>query len=394
MPVAPPFSTETTGGVVRLADRRVVAGVAAGVADRLGIDPVYVRAAFVVASMVWGIGVLVYVGLWVGAPEGVPAARPRTSDRTAHVGLGLAFLGGLLLVRSVGLWPGDAVLWPAAAITFGVAAIWDQRKIDSQQALSRLFDADSGHPQGRLAVGVLLILVGLALFGSVAVPEVGNVIVAATLTGLGLVVVFGPWMWRLARELGDERRERIRQEERAEMAAHLHDSVLQTLALIQRTDDPRRMVTLARGQERELRRWLQEQTRPAPERRLTDALQELADRTESDFDVRVDVVTVGDAELDERLAAMVAAAGEALTNAARHSGTDRISLYAEATGEGVEVWVSDQGTGFDPSGVPADRQGIARSIRGRMARHGGVARIDSVPGEGTEVHLVMPKEAS
>jgi signal transduction histidine kinase len=175
------------------------------------------------------------------------------------------------------------------------------------------------------------------------------------------------------------------------MAAHLHDSVLQTLALIQRSDDPRRMVTLARAQERELRRWLYERA-PAPRGdHLSAALQAAADRVEADFDVRVEVVSVGDLALDERLTALVAAAGEALTNAAKHAGVERISLYSEVGEEAVEVWVSDQGKGFDPEAVAVDRRGIADSLVGRMHRYGGSAAITSESGEGTEVHLSIQR---
>lgn len=177
------------------------------------------------------------------------------------------------------------------------------------------------------------------------------------------------------------------------MAAHLHDSVLQTLALIQRTDDPRRMVTLARAQERELRRWLFESVPTAAAETVASALRAAAERVEADHDVPVEVVTVGDAELDERLRALAAAAGEAITNAAAHSGAGRVSVFCEVTDEGVEVYVVDQGKGFDPAAVAPDRRGIRDSIKGRVERHGGTARVDSRVGEGTEVALRMSREA-
>lgn len=175
------------------------------------------------------------------------------------------------------------------------------------------------------------------------------------------------------------------------MAAHLHDSVLQTLALIQRTDDPKRMVTLARAQERELRRWLYERAASPGSDRLSTALQAIADRVEADFDVPVETVMVGDVALDSGIQAAVGAAGEALTNAAKHAGVDRISLYAEVTDNAVEVFITDQGNGFDPSHVGDDRRGITESIVARMERHGGSAAVTSEPGEGTEVHLALPR---
>jgi signal transduction histidine kinase len=215
----------------------------------------------------------------------------------------------------------------------------------------------------------------------------GTVVLAALVTAAGVTLVLGPWLVGLARDLGRERTERIRQEERAEMAAHLHDSVLQTLALMQRTDDPRRVVTLARAQERELRRWLYEKGPPVEGERLVAALRSAADRVETDFDVPVEVVAVGDRSLDDPTRAMVAAAGEAMTNAARHSGAGSVSVYLEVGDEVVDLWVTDQGKGFDPDGIPPDRQGIAASIVARMRRHGGTAEVRSEPGEGTEVHL-------
>jgi signal transduction histidine kinase len=177
------------------------------------------------------------------------------------------------------------------------------------------------------------------------------------------------------------------------MAAHLHDSVLQTLALIQRTDDRRRMVTLARAQERELRAWLFGVQATAGYR-LSAALTELGARVEADHDVPVEVVTVGDAGMDDRLQALVAAAGEAVVNAARHSGAPSVSLYTEVGEEAVEVWVSDQGKGFDPAAVPPDRRGISQSVVGRMQRHGGSATVTSTVGEGTEVYLRLPRRVT
>jgi signal transduction histidine kinase len=178
------------------------------------------------------------------------------------------------------------------------------------------------------------------------------------------------------------------------MAAHLHDSVLQTLALIQRSDDTKRMVTLARAQERELRKWLYERSPGTGEERLSEALQAQADRIEADFDIPEEVVTGGDTPLDEHMRAWAGAAGEAHTNAAKHAKADRISLFADSTEGGVEVFVTDQGAGFDTKTIGGDRRGIVDSIVGRMIRHGGTAEVHTEVGEGTEIHLTMPREAS
>jgi signal transduction histidine kinase len=200
-------------------------------------------------------------------------------------------------------------------------------------------------------------------------------------------VAFGPWVRRLIADLSAERSERIRQEERAEVAAHLHDSVLQTLALIQRSDDPQRMAMLARHQEAELRDWLYGNAPLDGVDLVSTALKRAAARVEDDFQIPVDVVTVGDHPVQERTKALVAAATEAMVNAAKHSGADRMSLYFEVEDDRLEVYVTDQGKGFDPDKVPADRKGISQSIRSRMEKVGGEVEIDSEPGEGTEVVL-------
>ena len=232
----------------------------------------------------------------------------------------------------------------------------------------------------------------LVLFRAVdAFSGLGTAAIAVALTTIGFLLVFGPWVWRLFGDLSTERRERIRSEERAEVAAHLHDSVLQTLALIQRSNDSKKMVTLARAQERELRSWLYTSGETS-DASLEAALQTAASRIEADHDVPLEVVVVGDRAIGPRGAALVQAATEAMTNAATHSGADRVSVYAEATDETIDVWISDQGLGFDVDEVPEERLGISESIVGRMQRHRGTTEINSKPGEGTEVHLHMTGE--
>jgi len=208
-------------------------------------------------------------------------------------------------------------------------------------------------------------------------------------TVIGIAVITGPWWMRLVAQLSEERTERIRSQERADIAAHLHDSVLQTLALIQRNAaSPREVSRLARGQERELRTLLYGDR--AASGQLADKLRRHAGEIEDGYAVKVDVVVVGDIELTDDLAALVAAAREALVNAAKHSQSTAISLYAEVEPGAVHVFVKDRGVGFDPADVASDRQGVRGSIEGRMERHGGTARIISSPGEGTEVRLMMP----
>jgi signal transduction histidine kinase len=209
-----------------------------------------------------------------------------------------------------------------------------------------------------------------------------------SLAAMGLVL--GPWLVHLARRLSDERSRRIRSQERAELAAHLHDSVLQTLALIQRrADDSREVAGLARRQERELRQWLFDRSDRLSVDTFATALGQAAEEIEAIHDVRVEVVTVSDCCLDGRLMAMVAAAREALTNAAKFSGGEQIDLFGEVHEHRVEVFVRDRGVGFDPAGVPDDRRGLRDSIVERMRRHGGRGEIHAQLGEGTEIELVM-----
>ncbi len=249
---------------------------------------------------------------------------------------------------------------------------------------------------------MVLVVGGLSVFalGQTDFTAVRSALIAVVLTLVGVAIITIPWWIRLVRDLGDERRERIREKERAEIAAHLHDSVLQTLALIQRqAGDNREVLRLARGQERELRSWLYgpagyaspEGAGPsAPSTTFAAALANAAGEVEDTYAVAVSPVVVGDAAMGPHLAALVAAAREAMVNAAKHAGVAEISVYAEFEGGTASVFVRDRGAGFDPTGVGPDRRGLAESIRGRMDRHGGTATVRSAPGSGTEVELTMP----
>jgi signal transduction histidine kinase len=215
---------------------------------------------------------------------------------------------------------------------------------------------------------------------------VGVVAIVAMLVGLGLA----PWFLRLGRSLASERAARIREQERAELGAHLHDSVLQTLALIQkRASDPREVAGLARRQERELRRWLLEGSESSEQDSVAAALERAAAEVEELHRVPIEVVTVGDGPLNGRLEAVVQAAREAMTNAAKFAGSERVDLYAEVEADRVEVFVRDRGVGFDTAAIPSDRRGVRDSIIARMERHEGRAAVHSTPGQGTEVELVM-----
>lgn len=372
---------------------RVVAGVAGGISDTLGIADGYVRAAFLTLLTVWGLGGFLYVGLWLFAYDRVEDRDVDQVKNHQGMGLALAFLGLLLLLQAIGWWPNIALVVTAGALSFGTAALTDSSR---PGPLAALMDPNVDRPsRTRVILGVVLLFGGGSIFfASVGARlSFGPVFAAILLTGLGIFVAFGPWVRRLAADLAEERNERVRQEERAEVAAHLHDSVLQTLALIQRSDDPARMAILARHQESELRDWLYGQAPLDGVDLVSTALKNAASRVEEDHQIPVEVVTVGDHPLDESSSALVGAAAEAMVNAAKHSGADRMSLYFEADGAELLVYVTDQGTGFDLGSVNSDRKGIAESIRSRVEKAGGSVEINSETGEGTEVVLSMPVEA-
>ena len=244
----------------------------------------------------------------------------------------------------------------------------------------------------RAGVGAALVVGGALVFLWLngALTAAGDVVLAVVVVLVALTLILAPWWLRLARGLAAERAARIRSQERAEVAAHLHDSVLQTLALVQkRADDPREVAALARRQERELRAWLS--GGGAQEAGFAAALEAAAAEVEADHGVPIEVVTVGDAALDDRARALLAAAREALVNAAKFASDEPIAVYAEVEGRRAEVFVRDRGPGFDPAAVPPDRRGLRESVVGRMQRHGGRATVRTQPGQGTEVELVIER---
>lgn len=393
-------------GICRSRSHRVLAGVAGGIAERLRVDPALIRVGLVALTLCGGTGLLVYAVAWAALPqaEGAPqGASAQGSQRGVAVALVLA--GVLLLLRSAGLWLGDTLAWSVGLATLGLGVIWLQGDEAQRERWSRMAVqapgtalaemADGPVGKVRIATGALIMVAGVATFlaRTNALQSQPAAVVAVAITALGAALVAGPWGWRLVRDLTEERRERIRSQERAGMAAHLHDSVLQTLALIQRSDQPREMVALARNQERELRAWLNGDTAALGGTAATvaAAVQAAAASVELQFKVPVEVVTVGDTPLDEGLTTIVEACREAAVNAAKHSGADRIAIYVEVEPRTVTAFVRDQGCGFDPALVPPDRRGIAESIRGRMHRCGGWAAIVSEPGGGTEVQLGLPR---
>ena len=356
---------------------RVVAGVCSGIAQALGVDATLVRLVFALLTFASGSGLVLYFGAWLLLPP--PGAHERGGAARAG-GVALLVFGGLLAMRGLGL--ADSLLWPAALVAVGAALVWRREGVP--------------HPRRQLAIGLTLIGFGGAIFLNVSpFSSAHGRPLAPGAVAIVLVAVVGPWLWRLARERDAERLERIRSDERAEVAARVHDSVLQTLALIQRhANDPRQVGALARQQERELRGTLYGDPSRSAGRTLVAGLERAAAEVEERRGVRVEIASAGDCPLDDRLDALVLAAREAMTNAAKFSGVDEVSVYAEAGDEHVSVFVRDRGAGFERNDVPPDRRGLAESIEGRMARHGGSATVTSAPGAGTEVELTMPRSTA
>lgn len=396
--------------LTRNGDDRVVAGVCSGVARALGVEPLVVRVATVALTVAGGTGALLYVLGWLLLPpEGdrPSLAQAVARDRTKHdvgevLAIGSIILGVLLLVRATGIWFSDALVWPLLLAGMGLVVIWRQAGDDERPSLLRVVDRRPRSPAldlrsrraalARVAVGVLLVVSGVGAFlaASDAFSAVRQGILATAGIVAGLALITGPWWLRMGRDLASERRQRIRSEERAEVAAHLHDSVLQTLALIQRNaEDPRAVVTMARRQERELRGWLYDGDAAGDADSLAAALTRVGEEVESHHGVSIDVVAVGDLPLDDRRRALVAAAREAMVNAAKWSGEATVSVYAEVGAGEASVFVRDWGAGFDPAAVAPDRHGLRESIVERMARHGGTAAVRSTVGDGTEVELRM-----
>ena len=401
----------------RSADDRLLGGVAAGVADHLGLEARMVRGFFVLTALLGGFGVALYAGLWLTLPSaahlgdeapGLEAATRqgkrrgrafRIQEAGPLVALAAVGIGVMALLQLV--TGGSALFWPAVLGVIGIAVLWRQadeaqreRWVDSSGRIDfvrAVVGSGGAAAYTRIAVGIGLVASALVVFaaqtGQAGVAR--EVLWAAVLGVAGLALVVGPWLFRLAGDLSEERAARVRSEERADMAAHLHDSVLQTLALIQKhAENGRTVATLARAQERDLRAWLYGDEAPA-EGSVAGALRAAAAEVEDAHGVPVEVVTVGDSPTSEVVRPLVLAAREAMVNAAKHSGADKVDVYAEMGAERVEVFVRDRGSGFDQALVPTDRLGVRNSIVDRLRRHGGTAVIRTAPGEGTEVRLSM-----
>lgn len=381
-------------------------------AAHLGVSVRLVRVVFLVMVGAGGAGVAAYLFLLVLVPQAdrVPVApgaspvrgrgdRPVTSSDLAAepqraTGRGVWLLASGVLAVAVGLGfqlgvTLDTAFWlPVLLLTTGAVFVWAQLDVNARRAWAPQDPTRRRWTVARVVAGVGMAVIGLILLATRGqrLADLWDVVVAVLVVLVGLTLVMTPLVARLWREFRLEQSGRIRETERADIAAHLHDSVLQTLTLIQRQSDDPNVIRLARGQERELRQWLFRGHTPA-EATLASAVADMAHEVEDRHGVPVELVVTGDAPLDASTAALVAALREAMVNAASHA-RPPISAYLEVGPQQVEAYVRDRGSGFDLDLVPQDRQGIRESIVGRMQRHGGQARVRSMS-DGTEIALTM-----
>ncbi|GAA1389130.1 PspC domain-containing protein [Luteococcus peritonei] len=418
LPASPEPSTEPVARARRSRDQELVAGVAQGVAEHLGWSPLLVRGGFVLLALMQGLGIFLYGLLWVLMPQqeeqesqapGLESAERRGMRRREKAGLAVPRDGGALLALALlgagttilalnfGVGPNAAVFWPLAFAAAGLALVWrqaDAPAVDDEQAprglLGRFLSGRGWAAVVRMTAGMGLVGVSVSMVAAsqIGVTQLPLMLALAALMVLGVGIAAAPWITRMRRNAQAAHERALLDQARADMAAHLHDSVLQTLALIQRqSEDSRAVAALARRQERELRQWLYGDE--PIEGSLRTALARAAQEIEDERGVDVELVCVGDRELDGQLDALVRAAREAMMNAAKHSGADRVDVFCEVEDHLVELFVRDRGVGFRMEEIGDDRMGVTRSILQRMERHGGTARIRSEPGEGTEVRLAM-----
>ncbi len=407
---------QPSGGPLRRPQEgRLIGGVAAGLAERTGLDLSLVRAVLVVAALVTsGFVAAAYVIAWLLIPAQDADSNIATRALADKRGIALATALASVLVVALIIASALNASWvasfgaPLIVCVAGLVLISRNADADEREHLREFADAASRPSSGRrsrrllrVAVAVVLLLGGVAALLS---DHKINVELLLPLGGIalllaGMALAFGPWWLRIARDLVEERQARIRAEERADMASRVHDSVLQTLALIQRrAADPHQVTQLARAQERELRAWLFDGRAPGSldgqAATVADAVRLIQQEVEAQHGISVEAVTVGDCALDEELSALLAAGKEATVNAAKWSGADLVSVFAEVEPDAVSLFVRDRGRGFDPDAVPDDRKGLAESVRARVSRRGGSVTIRSTPGEGTEVSLMMPRSAA
>ncbi|UVE94922.1 ATP-binding protein [Dietzia sp. B32] len=386
--------------LTRVTDGSVVAGVCTGLADHLGVRVTHVRLVMVLLATLSGAGVALYSALWALTPTGPsaptrPGAGP-VDERERRRGMALAVMAvaGAVLSFMLTTATGLSVIVPVLVVALGAGLVWQQYDGGGRVAPRSVFD------WARVTAGATLVVVGLAVvvLGQVELAALRSSLLAvvATLVGVGLLSV--PVGLRLWRSLEEERAARIREAERSDIASHLHDSVLQTLALIQkRSDDPGQVARLARRQERELRQWLfgAGSRMSSGATTFAGAVEVMVGDVEDVYGLRVDQVVVGgDGPVGDAGEAVLGAVREALVNVAKHAGVDTADVFVENDGRTLSAFVRDRGCGFDPDAVDGDRHGLAQSIRHRVESRGGTVRVRSTLGRGTEIGIEMPLEGA
>ncbi|MFI6873205.1 PspC domain-containing protein [Streptomyces sp. NPDC050400] len=404
----------------RSSDGRWLGGVARGLAGHLGLPVIWVRLVFVGLFMADGLGALLYAAFWFFVPLGIGGVgtdRPspvlttetapdgrrrlvaRRPDKGQILALVLMVIVAMIFVQNVNLTGNTkAYLVPTVLVGAGVALVWRQADNARRARWAEVGRRRRTLNLARAAAGVLLVGAGVTgIFVTQGATEhLGSILQAALAVLVGIALLAGPYLIRMTQDLSEERLMRIRAQERAEVAAHVHDSVLHTLTLIQRNaDNAAEVRRLARAQERDLRAWLYKPAAaedPQEPETVAEAVKANAAEVEDKHGVPLEVVVVGDCPLDEKLAAQMQAAREAMVNAAKYGGEGgAVQVYAEVEGDEVFVSVRDRGPGFDLDSIPADRMGVRESIIGRMERNGGTARLRAVPDGGTEVELTMKR---
>ncbi|WP_372345076.1 PspC domain-containing protein [Streptomyces sp. KL116D] len=404
----------------RSSDGRWLGGVARGLAGHLGLPVIWVRLVFVGLFMADGLGALLYAAFWFFVPLGIGGVgtdRPspvlttetapdgrrrlvaRRPDKGQILALVLMVIVAMIFVQNVNLTGNTkAYLVPTVLVGAGVALVWRQADNARRARWAEVGRRRRTLNLARAAAGVLLVGAGVTgIFVTQGATEhLGSILQAALAVLVGIALLAGPYLIRMTQDLSEERLMRIRAQERAEVAAHVHDSVLHTLTLIQRNaDNAAEVRRLARAQERDLRAWLYKPAAaedPQEPETVAEAVKANAAEVEDKHGVPLEVVVVGDCPLDEKLTAQMQAAREAMVNAAKYGGEGgAVQVYAEVEGDEVFVSVRDRGPGFDLDSIPADRMGVRESIIGRMERNGGTARLRAVPDGGTEVELTMKR---
>ncbi len=374
---------------------RILSGVSGAIAAEVGVDVLWVRITWVALFAAGGWGGLLYVIVWgalswtgyngYSAPF-PPIAKGRT-ERSRSLGFGMVAVGLVGIFASMAGLP-QSLLWPSGVMALGILLWW--RRL-GPGAVNR---SGGRFPLAQAVGGPVIAAFGASLlvflaFGLNSAAAILYLVIFIVVAG---VLATSPWWWRFVQNLDRERQAKVLADERAIVAAHLHDSVLQTLSLIQHNaDDPQVMLNLARRQERELRNWLDPDRASRLGGSVRGHLDTMATEIEELYGTPVEAVVVGDCIVDEHLEQALAATREAVVNAAKHSQSAQIDIYVEVSFEQVEIFVRDRGIGFEIGSVDNDRRGISESIEARMTRIGGSSTVVSTPGEGTEVELTVPR---